>query len=71
MKTIQLLLLFVTLVVASCGNPTPETKETTETAEITEDQREFYQLKFRRPDCQNGQLPEKRLSTGRKKTRNR
>ncbi|MBW8242070.1 NIPSNAP family protein [Muricauda oceani] len=46
MKTIQLLLLFVTLVITSCGNPTPETKETTETAEITEDQREFYQLKI-------------------------
>ncbi|MDF0716825.1 NIPSNAP family protein [Muricauda sp. 334s03] len=46
MKTIKLLLLLVALAIASCGNPTPETKESTETPETTKDQREFYQLKI-------------------------
>nr|WP_321414559.1 NIPSNAP family protein [uncultured Allomuricauda sp.] len=46
MKTIKIHLLLLTTALASCGNPTPETKATTETAETAEDHREFYQLKI-------------------------
>ncbi|RIV43034.1 NIPSNAP family protein [Flagellimonas pelagia] len=42
MKTFQLLALLVTVALASCGNPNPETTETTETVV---NEREFYQLK--------------------------
>ncbi|MDF0707532.1 MAG: NIPSNAP family protein [Bacteroidota bacterium] len=46
MKIIKLTMLSVVLAIASCGNPNPETKETTETPKTTEVQREFYQLKI-------------------------
>ncbi|WP_127142263.1 NIPSNAP family protein [Flagellimonas marinaquae] len=44
MKTIKLLL--ACCILASCGNPKPETEETTQSPETTSDQREFYQLKI-------------------------
>ncbi|MCR9226523.1 MAG: NIPSNAP family protein [Flavobacteriaceae bacterium] len=49
MKTIQLFLLLATLVIASCGNPSSETKETPGSAEAKENlqsDREFYQIKI-------------------------
>ncbi|MEC3964393.1 NIPSNAP family protein [Flagellimonas halotolerans] len=46
MKTIKLLLLLLTVALASCGNPKPETTATPETPETVQDEREFYQLKI-------------------------
>lgn len=46
MKIIKLLLLLVTVGLACCGNPNPETETTTEPPETVQDEREFYQLKI-------------------------
>ncbi len=46
MKIIKPLLLLVVLTLANCGNPKPETKNTTEAPETAKSEREFYQLKI-------------------------
>ncbi|MCB0373721.1 MAG: NIPSNAP family protein [Muricauda sp.] len=45
MKTFQLLALLVSVALASCGNPNPETTATTGTPETVANEREYYQLK--------------------------
>lgn len=46
MKIIKLLLLLVTVTLANCGNPNPETEATTEPSVTVQEEREFYQLKI-------------------------
>lgn len=46
MKTFRLLLLLAIGALASCGNPSPETTETSEAPDAIVDEREFYQLKI-------------------------
>lgn len=46
MKFIKLLMLSITVALASCENPKSETKDTVETPETVQDEREFYQIKI-------------------------